>query len=321
MGWHTWFGEPRVDLTIITLPVGIGLLRLRWQWRRYSLFMVWTGYVIQLLFLIVIFARARRAGLLPGPGGASFVFFGWQPNVMQFTWRSMFFFIGETALLLWLHLLLLRPRVKALYEYQRGQGAGGLETLLAMAILGVTISWISEEVRIQGQGLTGAAAETWSPALIPGENPDFTKIRNEIRTLRDTAQYDEALGREIWCFNHALEYDRGMAGVRLSFALSDWVEFGRRYPKATQALIEIRDHDMQQFIEGTVLPGWFQEISGAIPGFFSGREAKPLPIVSGYLGYQRKFEMAFGIPGCEHCSGQNARYQRPKAGGVQWGTE
>jgi hypothetical protein len=38
--------------------------------------------------------------------------------------------------------------------------------------------------------------------------------------------------------------------VRLSFALSDWIELGRRYPKARNALIEIRDADARQFTDG-----------------------------------------------------------------------
>jgi hypothetical protein len=240
---------------------------MRWLWRRYALAVVWLGYAVQLLFLSVIIARAHGVKLLSGPGGASFALFGWQANTMEVTWRSVIFWLGETALLLWLHLLLRRPGVKSLYEAQRGKGAAWLENLVVMALVAFAFGWMPGEVHMQAQSLTGAAAETWSPALAPGEKPDFVKMGNEIRTLRDAAQYDEALRREIWYFNHALEYDRGMAGVRLSFTLSDWVELGRRYPKAIQALIEIRDHDMQQFIEGTVFPYWFQEISGAIPGF------------------------------------------------------
>jgi hypothetical protein len=71
----------------------------------------------------------------------------------------------------------------------------------------------------------------------------------------------------MWYFNHALEYQPGQVGVRLSFALSDWVELGRSYPKALQALIEIRDHDLQLLNESMPCAPWIQDISSAIPGF------------------------------------------------------
>jgi hypothetical protein len=122
------------------------------------------------------------------------------------------------------------------------------------------------EVR-QVKSFNGTAAETWSPALAPGEKPDPTKIRDEIKTLMDQTHYEEALQRQIWYFNHALEYDPSLVGVRLSFTLSDWAELGRSYPKARQALIEIRDHDMQTFNEGMRHSHWFKEISAALPGF------------------------------------------------------
>jgi hypothetical protein len=98
--------------------------------------------------------------------------------------------------------------------------------------------------------LANASAETWSPTLAPGEKPDVDKIRHEAQELVEKGQYEEALQRHIWYHNHALQYGTGQTGVRLSFALADWVELGRRYPKAKQALIEIRDHDTQEFAEG-----------------------------------------------------------------------
>ena len=95
-----------------------------------------------------------------------------------------------------------------------------------------------------------ASAETWSPMLAPGEKPDVDKIRQEAQELTEKGQYEEALQRHIWYHNHALQYGTGQTGVRLSFALADWVELSRRYPKAKQALIEIRDHDTKEFAEG-----------------------------------------------------------------------
>ena len=95
-----------------------------------------------------------------------------------------------------------------------------------------------------------ASAETWSPTLAPGEKPDLNKIWNDAKDLMERHQYEESLQRHLWYFNHALEYDQGQTGVRLSFALSQWVELGRRYPKAKQALIEIRDRDARRLVDG-----------------------------------------------------------------------
>ncbi|MGA2281434.1 MAG: DUF4019 domain-containing protein [Verrucomicrobiota bacterium] len=95
-----------------------------------------------------------------------------------------------------------------------------------------------------------AFAETWSPTSAPGEKPDMSKILEEAKNLMAQDKYEEALQRHIWYHNHALEFDQGQTGVRLSFALADWIELGRHYPKAKQALIEIRDRDTQKLLNG-----------------------------------------------------------------------
>jgi hypothetical protein len=94
-----------------------------------------------------------------------------------------------------------------------------------------------------------ASAETWSPTLALGEKPDMQKIRDEVKTLMEQDLCEEALQRQIWYFNHALQYGE-VNPVRLSFGIMNWAELGRRYPKAKQALIEIRDRDTQEFAEG-----------------------------------------------------------------------
>lgn len=128
-----------------------------------------------------------------------------------------------------------------------------------------------------------ASAETWSPSLGPGESaagrikrlgqelaslsfaptnrPDASKVLAEAQDLAAKGRYEEALQRHIWYHNHALEYDRGQSGVRLSFALSSWMELARKFPKARQALVEIRDRDQREFIEGAGYFDLFLELS------------------------------------------------------------
>jgi len=106
-----------------------------------------------------------------------------------------------------------------------------------------------------------ASAESWSPALAPNKKPDLQRIRDEAKELMEKQHYEESLQRHLWYYNHALEYDPGQAAVRLSFTLSDWVELGRRYPKARQALVEIRDRLTREFQDGRGYSQAFQEVA------------------------------------------------------------
>ncbi|MBL9135396.1 MAG: serine/threonine protein kinase [Verrucomicrobiales bacterium] len=94
-----------------------------------------------------------------------------------------------------------------------------------------------------------ASSEAWMPPLRPGEKPNPEKIRQEANDLMNRGRYEEALQRQIWYHHHALEQDPALSGVRLSFALSDWIELGRRYPKARQALEDIRKTKTHEFAE------------------------------------------------------------------------
>ena len=103
--------------------------------------------------------------------------------------------------------------------------------------------------------------ETWSPTLAPGEKPNLQEILNSAKSLMDEGSYEESLQHYLWYFDHSRN-DAGQRGVRLSFALSDWIELGRRYPKARQALVEIRDADTRRFSDGEGYSDLFQEVAG-----------------------------------------------------------
>jgi serine/threonine protein kinase len=105
-----------------------------------------------------------------------------------------------------------------------------------------------------------ASAETWSPAVAPGSAPDLQKILGEAKDFMSKGAYEEALQRHIWYHNHALAIDPAQTGVRLSFALSDWMDLGRRYPKAKQALIEIRDNKTREIAAGRGYAEMVQEV-------------------------------------------------------------
>ena len=73
------------------------------------------------------------------------------------------------------------------------------------------------------------------------EPPDLHKFLLEARKDRNAKRYDVALNKHIWLHNNALKYDPGFYGVRLSFALGDWLELSKVYPRALRELREIRD--------------------------------------------------------------------------------
>jgi serine/threonine protein kinase len=137
------------------------------------------------------------------------------------------------------------------------------------AILGklVVVYWRSSNVAPYREL---ASAETWLPNL--GERPpsDISQIRNEIKTLMDEKSYEEALQRQIWYFNHALEYGESDP-VRLSFGMMNWGELAEKYPKARQALVELRDQDTQEFKAAKKYSPGDKGTPEASPGFAEAR--------------------------------------------------
>jgi tRNA A-37 threonylcarbamoyl transferase component Bud32 len=106
-----------------------------------------------------------------------------------------------------------------------------------------------------------ASAELWAPNPAAGEKPNLSQILQEAKGLAQEGRYEEALQRQIWYHNHALEIDSAQTGVRLSFALSYWMELARRYPKAKVALVEVRDRGTREFEQGRGRFDLFMEVA------------------------------------------------------------
>ncbi len=96
-----------------------------------------------------------------------------------------------------------------------------------------------------------ASAELWRPDPALVEQPKPYEILQEAASLAKEGQYEQALQRHLWYHHHALEFQPSQAGVRLSFALMQWMELARRYPKAKDALLEIRDQGTRVFSGGS----------------------------------------------------------------------
>lgn len=72
-------------------------------------------------------------------------------------------------------------------------------------------------------------------------NPgDPEKVLARARKYYRQGNYEKALQDHIWFHDNALKYKPSLYGIRLSFALLDWVKLGKKYPKAHNELINIR---------------------------------------------------------------------------------
>ena len=103
---------------------------------------------------------------------------------------------------------------------------------------------------------------TGLPVLEPGNLPPeataddiATTTAREVHGLIANGQYEDAL-------QHCLSFQRQLKGDQtLTPLLSDWVELGRRLPKARQSLIEIRDCDARELSQGRGDFHLFQELA------------------------------------------------------------
>jgi hypothetical protein len=71
--------------------------------------------------------------------------------------------------------------------------------------------------------------------------PDPSEVLREAERDHDAGRYAEALEKHIWFFDNALKYESSLNGVRLSFALGDWVLLANKYSPALEALEEKAD--------------------------------------------------------------------------------
>ncbi len=85
--------------------------------------------------------------------------------------------------------------------------------------------------------LTLAAHGAWKPPA----NPDPPTILREAMADTAAARYADSLAKHVWYHQNALALQPSQSGVRLSFALSDWVKLGEKYPAALKSLKAMRD--------------------------------------------------------------------------------
>jgi hypothetical protein len=80
------------------------------------------------------------------------------------------------------------------------------------------------------------------------------------RRLAAEGKFEQALEKHVWFHHHALEVNPGYYGVRLSFALSDWIELGKKHPKALVTLRSIRDEKTARLLAGEANRELFHDV-------------------------------------------------------------
>ncbi|MGC2211553.1 MAG: hypothetical protein WA532_15710 [Candidatus Korobacteraceae bacterium] len=90
---------------------------------------------------------------------------------------------------------------------------------------------------------------------------DPSQVLRDARNLVECGQYDEALREYRWFHENAVALNPALCGVRLSFALSYWVQLGDVYPPARAELESIRDAKATSLREGSKDRDLFIDVS------------------------------------------------------------
>lgn len=105
--------------------------------------------------------------------------------------------------------------------------------------------------------LAAAALPPVTPSSAPSPSQNAAPQKDEVTQALDDArefagngEYAKALERYEWFHENALRLRPTMAGVRLSYALSEWVELGLKYPSARQSLEKRREEKNRVIEEG-----------------------------------------------------------------------
>jgi hypothetical protein len=108
-------------------------------------------------------------------------------------------------------------------------------------------------------------------AWAPPDTPDPSEILDSARKDTLAGWHADALAKFLWFHHNALRYRDSLAGVRLSFALSGWLDLGGVYPPARAAFLRTRDDA--------------EAACAAEPGFEPFHD---LAALNGYLGDGRR---------------------------------
>ncbi len=85
-------------------------------------------------------------------------------------------------------------------------------------------------------------------AVVGADSQELQIVLKEAKDLAKEGDYAAALDKHVWYHEHS----RGTAhaGVRLSFAMSDWKRLGEEFPAAKEKLLSIRNEQEKSLLGG-----------------------------------------------------------------------
>jgi hypothetical protein len=90
---------------------------------------------------------------------------------------------------------------------------------------------------------------------------DPRDVLKEARQCLRSGSYAEALEKYLWFHQNALAHRPSLRGVRLSYALSEWVRLGELYPPARAALLSRLEDNTRSLRVGSKDWDQFQEVA------------------------------------------------------------
>lgn len=87
------------------------------------------------------------------------------------------------------------------------------------------------------------------------------EVFERARQARQEGRFQDALTDHLWLHEHALDVSPDWNGVRLSFALRDWIYLAEQFPPARTALQAIRDRETARMLQGAATVERFREIA------------------------------------------------------------
>lgn len=116
--------------------------------------------------------------------------------------------------------------------------------IIAMTKLKATV--IVGAVALLAAGTTTTIVLNRDPSYTPPPHMRMYKVRQEAQADTAAGRYKDAQAKFIWYRDNALKYEPSEAGVRDSFALTEWADLAQKYPPAMRKLNEIRDQAIKQ---------------------------------------------------------------------------
>jgi hypothetical protein len=151
----------------------------------------------------------------------------------------------------------LRPGKYKIAASKDGQPAAVDQELVSISRGGKQVVRVAlEPSKLPAVAKAAVAKAAWQPP----ENPDPKQIRLEAQQDIRARRYELALAKLTWYHENALVYQPSQSGVRLSFAMQDWVKLADSYPPALAKLKAFRDEAVANVKEGRKVWESFQDL-------------------------------------------------------------